>query len=317
MSVLPAQFDASLLTFGEVNSLKSGAKAVDVKYDGRALMMQIGSLDLPYGLNEDDKFGPVKYSVNVSLRDYDSNPKVKAIFQALDAMDTRVMTECVDKNWLRKPGMTQQILKQMKLYKPSVKFSEDENGNRKQWPPTVKVNLRKNKDGQFETAFYDTDKKQINTKDIPLKDVIVRKTQATLLIECTGAWISSVGCGLSWKAKQMRIDSTPDLGRGYGFIDEDGSSAPVAASRSASSVPAAGRSATSAAPVAKSSGFAAAFEEEDEEELDESDVLGGAVSHAPPPQAQVVAAPPAEDNGPVALPKKTIVKKKIVAGAKA
>ena len=307
MSVLPAQFDASLLTFGEVNSLKSGAKAVDVKYDGRPLMMQVGSLDLPYGLNEDDKFGPVKYSVNVSLRDYDSVPKVKAIFQALDAMDTRVMTECVDKNWLRKPGMTQQILKQMKLYKPSVKFSEDENGNRKPYPPTVKVNLRKSKDGQFETAFYDTDKKQINTKDVPLKDVIPRKTQATLLIECTGVWISSVGCGLSWKAKQMRIDSTPDLGRGYGFIDEDGG---APAPRSAA--PAA-RSATSAAPVSKSSGFAAAFED-DEEELDESEVLASA-SSAPAPQAQAVAAPPAEDNSAVQLPKKTIVKKKIVGKA--
>ena len=313
MSVLPAQFDASLLTFGEIKSLTSGAKSVDVKYDGRPLMMQVGSLDLPYGLNEDDKFGPVKYSVNVSLRDYDTVPKVKAIFTALESMDTRVMNECVEKNWLRKPGMTQQILKQMKLYKPSVKFSEDENGNRKPYPPTVKVNLRKSKDGQFETAFYDTDKKQINTKDIPLKDVIPRKTQATLLIECTGVWISSVGCGLSWKAKQMRIDSTPDLGRGYGFIDEDGSSAPVAAGRSASSAPVA-RSNT-VAPVAKSSGFAAAFEEDDEEELDESDVLGSS-QPAPVPQAQAVVAAPAEDNGPVALPKKTIVKKKVVTGAK-
>ena len=275
MSVLPAQFDASLLTFGEIKSLTSGAKSVDVKYDGRPLMMQVGSLDLPYGLNEDDKFGPVKYSVNVSLRDYDTVPKVKAIFTALESMDTRVMNECVEKNWLRKPGMTQQILKQMKLYKPSVKFSEDENGNRKPYPPTVKVNLRKSKDGQFETAFYDTDKKQINTKDIPLKDVIPRKTQATLLIEC--------------------------------------SSAPVAAGRSASSAPVA-RSNT-VAPVAKSSGFAAAFEEDDEEELDESDVLGSS-QPAPVPQAQAVVAAPAEDNGPVALPKKTIVKKKVVTGAK-
>jgi len=194
----------------------------------------------------------------------------------------------------------------MKLYKPSVKFSEDENGNRKPYPPTVKVNLRKSKDGQFETAFYDSDKKQINTKDIPLKDIIVRKTQATLLIECTGVWISSVGCGLSWKAKQMRIDSTPDLGRGYGFIDEDGSAPALRAAAPAA------RSA-SAAPVSKSSGFAAAFED-DEEELDESEVLS---SQAPPPQAQVVAAPPAEDNAAVQLPKKTIVKKKIVAGGKA
>ena len=83
---------------------------------------------------------------------------------------------------------------------------------------------------------------------------------------------------------------------------------------SASSAPVA-RSNT-VAPVAKSSGFAAAFEEDDEEELDESDVLGSS-QPAPVPQAQAVVAAPAEDNGPVALPKKTIVKKKVVTGAKA
>ena len=207
MSVLPAQFDASCLTFGEIKTLQSGAKSVNIAYDGRPLVMQVSNLDLPYGLNVDDKFGPTKYSLNLSLRDYDSNPKTKAVFEALEALDNRVTSECVEKNWLRKPGMTQQILKQMKLYKPTVKFSEDENGNRKPYPPTVKVSLRKNRnDDKFETVFYDVDKKEI--KDVPIEDLIVKRMTVTALIECTSVWISSVGCGLSWKAKQMRIDST-------------------------------------------------------------------------------------------------------------
>jgi hypothetical protein len=294
MSVLPAQFDASSLAFGEIRSLQSGAKSVNVTYDGRPLVMQVSNLDLPYGLNADDKYGPVKYSVNLSLSGYDTNPKTKAVFEALEALDNKVTSECIEKNWLRKPGMTQQILKQMKLYKPTVKFSEDENGNRKPYPPTVKVALRK-KNEKFETVFYDTDKKEI--KDVPVEDLIVKRMVVTALIECTGVWVSSVGCGLSWKAKQVKIVSRPDgVGRGYGFVDED--EAPAS------------RTGASARPaVAAKNNFADAFDDEDEE-VDDEEVLKPS---APVPVAPAAPSAPAEDHEPAALPKKKIIKKVVAA----
>jgi len=300
MSVLPSQFDASKLAFGEVRALSSGAKAVNLTYNGGPLVLQLSNVDLPYGLNADDKFGPVKYSVNFSLNGYDSKPKMTEIYKALEALDDRVTSECVDKNWLRKPGMTQQILKQMKLYKPTVKFSEDSNtGARKPYPPTVKASLRE-RNGKFETAFYDTDRTLI--KDVPITDLIVKRMTVMALIECTSVWISSVGCGLSWKVTQMKVVSRPDSIRGYGFV-EDGDSAVAAPSQ---------RSAP-----AKSS-FAAAFD--DEEEVDEEEVLQAPAKKA---QAQAVVAPVvavAEDEdeeveeevAPAPVPKKTIVKKKVV-----
>jgi hypothetical protein len=282
MSVLPSQFDVSKLTFGEIKALQSGAKSVNMNYAGGPLILQVSNVDLPYGLNADDKFGPVKYSVNLSLNGYDSKPKMKEIFDMLEAIDDRVTTECVEKNWLRKPGMTQQILKQMKLYKPTVKFSEDSNtGARKPYPPTVKVSLRQ-RNGKFETTFYDTDKKEI--KDVPIEDLIVKRMSVSALVECTGVWVSSVGCGLSWKLTQLKVVSRPDSLRGYGFQD-DGEEEAV--------VPAPSRAA--AAPKAS---FAAAFDDEEEEaELNDEELV------AP------VAAPAA------AAPKKVIQKKKVVAGS--
>lgn len=293
MSVLPSQFDVSKITFGEIKSLPSGAKAVSMNYAGGPLILQVSNVDLPYGLNADDKFGPVKYSVNLSLNGYDTKPKTKEIFDMLEAVDDRVTTECVEKNWLRKPGMTQQILKQMKLYKPTVKFSEDANtGARKPYPPTVKVSLRQ-RNGKFETTFYDTDKKEI--KDVPIEDLIVKRMCVSALIECTGVWVSSVGCGLSWKLTQLKVVSRPDGLRGYGFQDEEGDEAPATRAPS--------KSTGSSSTPAKTS-FAAAFddEEDEEEELNEEEV----VSAEPP--TPVVAAP-------VAVPKKIIQKKKVVAGA--
>jgi len=287
MSVLASEFDASNLSFGEVRPVgQSGAKAVNLNYAGSSLVMQVSNLDLPYGLNVEDKFGPTKYSLNMSLRDYDSNPKVKAVYEALTALDDRVMAECVEKNWLKKPGMSQQILGQMKLYKPTVKFSEDQNGNRKPYPPTVKVALRKKND-KFETQFYDQEKKEI--KDVPVEDLIVKRMTVTVLMECTGVWISSVGCGLSWKAKQLKVVSRPDgVGRGYGFKDEDDEAPRPAARASGNAV------------VAKAS-FAAAFDEDDE--VDDDAVVAEAAPVAPAPTPALT-----EE---AALPKKTIVKKVI------
>jgi hypothetical protein len=252
--------------------------------------MQVSNLDVPYGLNVEDKFGPTKYSLNLSLRDYDSNPKVKSVYEALTALDERVMSECVEKNWLKKPGMTQQILGQMKLYKPTVKFSEDQNGNRKPYPPTVKVALRKKND-KFETTFFGQDKKEI--QDVPVEDLIVKRMTVTVLMECTGVWISSVGCGLSWKAKQLKVVSRPDgVGRGYGFKDEDDDEAPRASGGAAP------RSSGAATTTAAKASFAAAFDEDDE--VDDEAV----VAETPAPAAPV----PTEESP---LPKKTIVKKVI------
>jgi hypothetical protein len=295
MSVLPAQFDASLVTFGEIKTLQSGAKAANLNYDGRPLVMQVSNLDVPYGLNTEDKYGPTKYSLNLSLRDFESNPKTKAVFEALQSLDDRVTSECVDKNWLRKPGMTQQILKQMKLYKSTVKFSEDENGNRKPYPPTVKIALRKKND-KFETVFYDQDKKEI--KDVPIEDLIVKRMTVTALVECTGVWISSVGCGLSWKAKQLKVVSRPDgVGRGYGFIDED--EAPARGASRATSAPAA------AAATQSKNNFADAFDDEDEEVDDEA--VTAPAAPAPAPVVEEAPAPKATV--------KTVIKKKVIAKA--
>jgi hypothetical protein len=282
MSVLPSQFDASKLTFGEIKSLQSGAKSVNMSYAGGPLILQISNVDLPYGLNADDKFGPVKYSVNLSLNGFDTKPKTKEIFDVLEAVDDRVTKECIDKNWLRKPGMTQAILKQMKLYKPTVKFSEDANtGARKPYPPTVKVSLRQ-RNSKFETTFYDTDKKEI--RDVPIEDLIVKRMTVSALVECTGVWVSSVGCGLSWKLTQMKVVSRPDGLRGYGFQDEDGDD---------ESPP------TRAPPSSAKTSFAAAFDDDDDEDeqINEDDVV----------------APAPVTSAPAAVPKK-IVKKKVVSG---
>lgn len=304
--VSPSSFDVSKIVVTPQKSIPStGAKQSYLNYDGRSLTMQVGSLTLPYGMSVYDKSGPVKYSIEMSLRGYDGeNPKVKAIFDTFTALDEYMIQQGVknSKAWF-KQEMNRDIIKA--FYTPCVRFSKDAEGNVKPYPPTVKVVLKK-RDDKFETLIYD-DKKRAMT-DVPIEDVLVKGAQLTTLVQCTGVWFAGSKYGLSWKAVQIRVDKMGETIRGYAFED-DSSSTP-----SQRSLPLVKMTTNKPAPANK-------FEElADEEELDDEEVFQ-APAPAPAKSAPAPAPAPVEDEdddedaddvAPVPVPKKTITKKSVM-----
>ena len=266
-----------------------------------SLTTQVGSLSLPYGMNVFDKAGPVKYSMDLSLRGYDENPKVKAIYDAFMALDNWMIDQGVknSKAWF-KSDLTRDVVKA--FYTPMVKVAKDAEGNPKPYPPTFKINLKKVND-QFDVKVYDDQAQPY--EGVPLEDLLVKGAQVTTLIQCTSVWFAGSKFGLSWKAKQIRMDKVPESIRGYAFIDDD-------------EVPA--RSSKTAAPPS-SNKFAALDTEADEEEDDEvfeapapakPSVLAAVVPKAPAPAPSVD--DEAEDHEPIPVPKKAVTTvKKVVA----
>jgi hypothetical protein len=121
-------------------------------------------------------------------------------------------------------------------------------------------------------------------RGIPAEELLVKRSELTALIECTGVWFAGGKFGVSWKAVQIRLDSVPSGLRGYGFEEEDGDEV-VADEEESAPVKSAPKA---AAPAAAAH---AAVEEEDEAEESGEEI-------APPP-----------------MPKKTatVTKKKVVA----
>jgi hypothetical protein len=184
--------------------------------------MQVGPLETPFGLSVFDKQGPPKYSVDLKLRGYDdptNHPKTATIYNAFHALDEFMLDQGVKNSatWF-KGTKSREVLSE--LYTPVVRFSVDSEGNRKPYPPTLKVQLRK-RDDKFEADIYDENKRSLN--DIPLEDIIVKGTVLTALIQCTGVWFAGGKYGLSWKAIQIRADKVPHTFRGKpAFLDEEG-----------------------------------------------------------------------------------------------
>lgn len=234
--VSPSSFNASAVTFSPVKMLESGGKQAYLNYDTRPLVMQIGSLETPFGLSVFDKVSPPKYTVELNLRGYDdpSNPKVSSIYNALNALDEHLIDQGVKNSraWF-KADLNREMVKM--FYTPTLRFAKDAEGNAKPYPPTLKIQLRK-RDGKFETAIYDDKKRSL--AEVPLEDIIVKKAFLTVLIQCTGVWFAGGKFGLSWKALQIRADKIPESIRGFAFLDEGDAPEPVKAAKASHPAPA-------------------------------------------------------------------------------
>ena len=306
--VAPSSFDVSNMSITAPKLLPSGAKQAYLNYDSRSLTMQVGSLPVPYGMSAYDKAGPVKYSVDMSLRGYEGeNPKAKAIFDCFSALDNYMIEQGVknSKAWF-KADLSKDVVKA--FYTPSLRFSKDAEGNPKPYPPTVKVTL-KQRDGKFETAVYD-DKKRPMT-DIPMEEVLVKGANLTALIQCTGVWFAGSKYGLSWKAVQIRVDTLPERIRGFAFLD-DGE-----APQQQQQQPLQGQKKTAPAPAPKQSAFQALADDDEEVDDEEVFVPAPAAKPAPAVAAAVTAAVAEEDEDaddftPVAVPKKAVTKKTVM-----
>lgn len=280
--VLASSFTTNKVTFSQVRVLDSGGKQAYINYDGGMFVMQTPQCTLPYGMSTFDKAGPIKYSAELSMRGYDEAGKMKQFYDAMAQLDEHMIDQGVKNSraWF-KCDPNREVIKA--FYTPIVRFSVDKEGNRKPYPPTVKIQLRQ-RNGEFETKMYD-DRKQLYS-GIPVEELLVKGAQVTALIQCTGVWFAGSKFGLSWKATQVRVDSLPANARGFTFVD-DGEVAP--------------QPKASKAPV---------VQQEEMEEEEDDEVLQ-------PPKQSVVAAvveeEEAEDAEPIVVPKKaTVLKKKIV-----
>lgn len=302
--VQSASFSASKVSISQPKLLDSGGKLAYLNYgDARSLVMQTPSLPSPFGLNVFDKNGPPKYSLDLALRGYNGatpNPKVKSFFDALTSLDEFMIDQGVknSKLWF-KADMKREVVQA--FYTPTVKFGRDKEGNQTPYPPNVKLQLRRTRDGAgFEAEFYD-EKSKTNPnakpiKDVPVEEMLVKKVEVTALMQCTGVWFAGGKYGLSWKAVQVRLDSVPaGLSRNAFLVDEEEFSA---------------RRGVSVAQV-----------EDDEDEA--APVAAPAPTYAATLSRAATAAPVAEDEeddeevAPAPVPKKTMTVKKVLGKAKA
>jgi hypothetical protein len=226
VAILPSNFNPAKLTAKPLKVLDNGGKAVNLECDGKGLwMVQTPVTQLPYGMNTFDKDGKApKYSVDLSFRDAETDPKVKSFYEFAKAFDERLIELAMANSqaWFKLANASREVISA--FYTPMVKVPMDKEGRPKPYPPTVKIAL-KQKEGVFLTEFYnpnETDSKGQPSRyqGTPVEELLVRGARVRCIIRCTGLWIAGSKFGPSWKAEQVSIESLPERLRGFGFVDD-------------------------------------------------------------------------------------------------
>lgn len=303
--VYPTSFDASKVAISAPRTLQSGAKQAYLNYGGERLVMQTAvSMSVPFGLNVADQYGPAEYSVSLSFRGQDSRPEIKDFMDTIAKIDDLMITEGVknSRSWF-KSDLKREVIEA--FYTPSLKYSKDKDGNVLSYPPNLKLKLRK-VNNEFETKFYDVNGSPY--KGVPVEDLLVKNVQVTAIIECAGVWFAGSKYGLTWRAKQIAIHKLPEKIGDFAF-----------------------KGLGSAKPMDIEDEDAEGDETADNEVDDDAAFKPSVVAAMMPPKLAVAAggagavsapapAPSAtvddeegDDVEPVPAPKKTIIKKKIVA----
>ena len=281
--VYPSSFNSKKITFSAPKQLPSGAKQAYLNYDSQRLVMQTSvSMTIPFGLNVADKFGPAEYSVELSFRGFEQRPEVKEFMDVISQIDEKLLEEGVknSKTWF-KGDLSRDVVKA--FYTPSLKYSKDKEGNVLSYPPNIKLKLRKT-NNEFETKFYDINGNAY--KDIPVEDLLVKGVQATAIIECAGVWFAGSKFGLTWRAKQIAIHKLPEKIADFAF-----------------------KGLSSVKESKESNESKGSKESNDSNEVDDDEVFNTK-------ESVLESVMPNDEEGddlePAPVPKKTIVKKKIV-----
>jgi len=221
-TILSTEFNGRNVTISQPKAVeieKDGKKQVVgkkafVNYNGERLALQSATeMRVPFGLSvyKAEGGGQDKYSINLSFNGYQQAGETKAFYDAVRALDAEVVNQAVknSKAWFGKEK-SREVLEE--FYTPSVKFGKD---TTKDYPPTMKLNLRRNGDS-FETKFYDVHGKKFT--GLPAEEMLAKGTLITALMECSDVWIAGTGkFNLRWNVTQIIIHKLPERGAEFAF----------------------------------------------------------------------------------------------------
>jgi len=280
----------------------SGGKSVGILNAATNSVLNLQTpLMLTWGVNEntDKKTGEVQsYSMALQFpSDEYKTPGISKFFAALQQFEAKIKQDAVAnaKEWFGK-AMSAEVISA--IFNPVLSYSKN--------PQTGEPDHTKNPTLRIKLPFYDGEWKGIeiydsnhtalfpNSDGKSPKDLIVKGSDAALIITCGGLWFAGGSFGVTWRLVQAVLKPKPSLrGKCHITLDDDEQRRMTAPSKASADDHVSSANATSASQEVD-------VEDSDEEEEEDDAPVMRSASIIPPPAAAAAAAGP----------KKIVAKKK-------
>ena len=218
------------IKYAKVKINNSGGKSVGILNAATNSVLNIQTpLMLTWGVNEntDKKTGEVQsYSMALQFpSDEYKTPQVIKFFAAMQAFETKIKRDAItnSKEWFGK-AMSAEVINA--IFNPVLSYSKN--------PTTGEPDHTKNPTLRVKLPFYDGEWKGIeiydsnstalfpNSDGKSPKDLIVKGSDAALIITCGGLWFAGGSFGVTWRLVQAVLKPKPSLsGKCHIVLDED------------------------------------------------------------------------------------------------
>lgn len=203
-------FDCGLINFADVSKNKRGGKFVPLSYGPtkqRIFIQTPSNMPVPFGVNEfANDNGDNAYSLNVTFRDMDKDPRMKRFYETMTQLDDAIIATAVEhsSDWFGKP-MTKEVVSE--FYRHIVKPARDP-----RWAPTMKIKIS-TINGTVLPEFYDEQRQKTDM------DYVVKGSVVKMILELKFVWFVNKTFGVTWQLVQLGVVSRPQRVVGYSFYD--------------------------------------------------------------------------------------------------
>ena len=211
--ILSKNLDVSAISYEPAKKNAMGGNVVPLKFQGSSkIVLQTPVVSAPFGLSTftDDKTGAVKYSLDISFRGMEEDPRIQQLHDKMAEIDNALIEEGVknSKEWFGKK-MSREVLEN--FYRPLVKPAKDPT----KYAPTMKIKVMTDRTGDISCDAYDHTKQKVK-----LDEALVSGSKVQVILECSSVWfVGKTMYGISWRLLQVRIQKNDKIA-GFSFIED-------------------------------------------------------------------------------------------------
>jgi hypothetical protein len=178
--------DITQADFSKFKIGKSG-RALKLLYDNESVSFCTSGLYTPFGVNQNvkDWSNFTEYSVECSLNQSTSE-QATAFREFLERLDSTI--ENLLKDQIPDGFVYYNILKESSNY-----------------PKRMRLQLPRDKNGNFQSFIFDTDKTKIMLDDSSIESVISKGKVFKCIIECAKIWVYNGKAGSIWNINQLKF----------------------------------------------------------------------------------------------------------------
>lgn len=200
----------SLQIAPNVEKNKRGGKVVYISgADNGRVILQTPTMSLPFGITPYDVNGEIQsYSVELSFRGIDSDPKLQDFLEKLRELDELLIDTATENSeaWFGKKQSREMVAE---FYRRLV------NDRNPEYPPFVKMKVGVGMNGEPSAQFYDEKRERVGI------DYLTKGSSLKVICEISSIWFVNKTFGASFRISQAAVVSKPNRLQEYAFMDEE------------------------------------------------------------------------------------------------